>query len=115
LPDEQWRSLWQQLRATFDADTAARLVVEALYLAAVHNLQNAVADYLEQQLQLGILTLSSLQQQFSVPATTPPSLGTKQHSLSVYDQFLPTFTTRDTQSATPAVTTLPDASASAIP
>jgi hypothetical protein len=35
LPDEQWRSLWQQLRAKFEADTAARLVVEALYLAAV--------------------------------------------------------------------------------
>jgi hypothetical protein len=114
LPDEQWRSLWQQLRAAFDADTAARLVVEALYLAAVLNLQNAVADYLEQQLQLGMLTLSGLQKQFSVPATTPPSLITEQHSLSVYDQFLPNFSTRDTQSATPAVTPLSDAPTSAI-
>jgi hypothetical protein len=35
LPDEQWRSLWQKLRAQFEADTAARLVVEALYIAAV--------------------------------------------------------------------------------
>lgn len=115
LPDEQWRSLWQQLRANFEADTAARLVVEALYLAAINNLEQAVADYLEQQLQLGLLTLPGLQKQFSVPATTPPSLATKQHSLSVYDQFLPTFATGDTQSATPAVTTLSDAPASSIP
>jgi hypothetical protein len=107
--------LLTSLRAKFEAETAARLVVEALYLAAVHNLQKAVADYLEQQLQLGLLTLAGLQQQFSLPATSPPSLFTQQHSLSVYDQFLPNFTARDTQSATPAVTTLSDAPASAIP
>jgi hypothetical protein len=115
LPDEQWRSIWQQLRANFEADTAARLIVEALYLAAVNNLQNAVADYLEEHLQLGLLTLSGLQQQFSLPATSPPSLSTEQHSLSVYDQFLPNFSARDTQSATPAVATFSDAPASAIP
>jgi hypothetical protein len=115
LPDEQWRSVWQQLRANFDADTAARLVVEALYIAAVNNLQNAVADYLEEQLQLGLLTLSGLQQQFSLPATSPPSLFTEQHSLSVYDQFLPHFSARNTQSATPTVTPFSDAPASAIP
>jgi len=57
--------------------------VEALYLAAVHNLQNTVADYLERQLQLGLLTLSGLQQQFSISATSPPSLLTEQHPLSV--------------------------------
>jgi hypothetical protein len=115
LPDEQWRSLWQQLRAQFEADTAARLVVEALYIAAVHDLQHAVADYLEEQLQLGLLTLSGLQQQFSLPATSPPSLSAEQHSLSVYDQFLPHFSARDTQSATPAVTTFSDATASSSP
>jgi hypothetical protein len=104
LPDEQWRSLWQQLKANFEADMAARLVVEALYLAAVHNLQKVVADYLEQQLQLGLLTLPRLQQQFSLPTITPPSLVTEQHSLSVYDQFLPTFAARNTEFATPAVT-----------
>jgi hypothetical protein len=114
LPDQQWRSLWSQLRAKFEADTAARLVVEALYLAAVHNLQNAVADYLEQQLQLGLLTLSGLQQQFSVSAISPPSLVTEQHPLSVYDQFLPTFAARDTESPTPTVTPFADAPASAV-
>ena len=88
--------------------------MEALYLAAVHNLQNAVADYLEQQLQIGLLTLSGLQQQFALPATSPPSLVIEQHSLSVYDQFLPTFAARDTQSATPAVMPFADAPASAI-
>jgi hypothetical protein len=103
-----------QLRARFEADAAARLVVEALYLAAVHNLQNAVADYLEQQLQMGLLTLSGLQQQFSFSTITLPSLVTEQHSLAVYDQFLPIFAVRDLASPTPAVTPLPNASASAI-
>jgi hypothetical protein len=114
LPDEQWRSLWQRLRQQFEADTAARLVVEALYLAAVHNLQNDVANYLEQQLELGLLTLSGLQQQFALASSTSPSLITEQHSLSVYDQFLPTFATRGSPPATPAVTSVPDARASSI-
>jgi hypothetical protein len=114
LPDEQWRSLWQRLSQQFEADTAARLVVEALYLAAVHNLQNDVANYLEQQLELGLLTLSGLQQQFALASSTSPSLITEQHSLSVYDQFLPTFATRGSPPATPAVTSVPDARASSI-
>jgi hypothetical protein len=91
LPDERWRSLWQQLRAQWDADTAARLVVEALYIAATQNLQDAVADYLEQQLASGVLTLVGLQQQFAPAALAPPLLVTHQHSLTNYDQFL-TFT-----------------------
>jgi hypothetical protein len=115
LPDEQWRSLWRQLRQQFEADTAARLVVEALYLAAVHNLQDEVAHYLEQQLAIGLLTLSDLQQQFSFPSAPPPSLITEQHSLSVYDQFLPTFATRGSPSTTSTVTSVPDAGASTIP
>jgi hypothetical protein len=57
--------------------------VEALYLSAVHNLEKAVADYLEQQLQLGLLTLPGLQKQFSVPAYYP-TIFSHQTTLSFF-------------------------------
>jgi hypothetical protein len=56
LPDEHYRQLWQQLRAQFDSYQAARLMVEALYIAAKQDKQVAVAAYLEAQLPVGTLT-----------------------------------------------------------
>ncbi|GAB4231711.1 MAG: IS21-like element ISBj11 family transposase [Elainellaceae cyanobacterium] len=34
LPTEQWRSLWQQIGDTWEPDNAAKIIVEALYIAA---------------------------------------------------------------------------------
>lgn len=91
LPGDRWRSLWQQLQDAFEADKAARMVVEALYLAATLDKEMAVADYLEAQLQKGTLTLAGLQQQFDwVRQAAIPALEVRQHSLSDYDQLLST-------------------------
>jgi hypothetical protein len=109
LPDERWRSLWQKLREQCEADTAARLVVEALYIAAIQNLQDSVADYLEQQLALGALTLAGLQQQFLPPSLLHPPLVTQQHSLANYDQFLTSFNTGEPPGTTPESTPITDA------
>lgn len=90
LPDDNYRQLWQQLREQQDAYTAARLMTEALYIAATQDKEHAVATYLAQQLQAGTLTLSGLQQQFRLAAqSTIPALHTQQHSLQDYDQLLP--------------------------
>jgi hypothetical protein len=90
LPNDEWRDLWQQLRSTFDPDTAARLIVEALYLAATHDKEAAVAAFMAAQLQRGILTLHALQQQFSTRSHSPmlSSVQSVQHCLSTYDQLL---------------------------
>jgi hypothetical protein len=91
LPTEQWRTLWQQLREQFEPDPAARLIVEALYIAASQDKESAVATYLEAQLQANGLTLEGLQQQFgTVRAASIFHATVEQHSLSDYDQLLST-------------------------
>lgn len=91
LPNDQYRELWAQLKAQFDLDSAAVLMVEALYIAATQDKQARVADYLEAQLAAQTLTLMRLQQHFQL--LSPPVLPTlqvTQHELSTYDQLLPT-------------------------
>jgi hypothetical protein len=89
LPTPQFRELWAKLKAQFELDTAAILIVEALYIAATQNQEVAVAGYLEEELHNQTLTLKRLQQEFTqhVPGDLPP-LTITQHDLSSYDQLL---------------------------
>ncbi len=90
LPNDEWRDLWQQLNSVGDPDQNARLMVEALYLAATQDQEATVAAYLHTELTHGTLTLARLQQQFQTrPQPTPvPEIPAAQHTLSSYDQFL---------------------------
>ena len=89
LPTEQWRTLWQQMNGQFDRDSAARVMVEALYIAAVQDKETAVADYIEAQLRTGSLTLARLQRHFQLLQTNLlPEVTVQQHELSHYDQLL---------------------------
>ena len=89
LPTAEFRQLWQQLKSQFERDQAAVLIVEALYLAATYNQEQAVCDYMSDTLANQQLTLARLQQQFipSSVAALPP-IETQQHSLDSYDQLL---------------------------
>ena len=89
LPTAEFRQLWQQLKAQFERDQAAVLMVEALYIAATYDQEQAVADYMTDALTKNQLTLARLQQQFipSAVAALPP-IATQQHSLDSYDQLL---------------------------
>jgi hypothetical protein len=112
LPDDHYRQLWQQMRAQLDSYTAARLMTEALYIAAKQDKEHAVATYLEAQLQAKTLTLIGLQQQFRLTPHPPmPTLQTQQHSLKDYDQLLcppaPNDGNRVPQSATQVAATAP--------
>ena len=89
LPDEQYRQLWQELSQQFEPYQAARLLVEALYIAAVQDKQTGVAAYLEAQLQAGTLTLPGLQRHFHlIESSDYPRKRFEQHPLSPYDQLL---------------------------
>jgi hypothetical protein len=90
LPNAQFRSLWERLKAQFELDQAAVLLVEALYIAATQDKEQAVAEYLEQQLRAQTLSLQRLQQQFvTSPYENFPCQDIKQHPLASYDQLLP--------------------------
>ena len=89
LPNEQYRRLWQQLQTNFELDSAAVLMVEALYIAATQNKETAVAEYLQAQLQANRLTLNGLQRHFQLLADSRfPNVSVHQHDLSTYDQLL---------------------------
>jgi hypothetical protein len=89
LPNEQYKVLWQQMQAQFELDSAAVVVVEALYIAAVQNKEAAVADYLETQLTTNSLTLSGLRRHFQLLREQQfPTINVQQHCLDDYDQLL---------------------------
>lgn len=91
LPTDQWRTLWQQMGTQFDPDTAARVMVEALYIAATQDKETAVVEYLQAHLHQQTLTLTGLQRDFQLlKAATLPVPNVQQHELSPYDQLLNT-------------------------
>jgi hypothetical protein len=97
LPNDLWRDLWQQLKVRFELDSAAVLIVEALYMAARQDKEQTVAQYLQTQLETNTLTLVALRQQFGwLHQAGVPKLHIEQHELSSYDQLLST--SRVTQS-----------------
>jgi hypothetical protein len=99
LPNDQWQDRWQQLKARFELDRAAVVMVEALYIAAVQDKEVAVVQYLQTQLEANTLTLCALRQHFGVlQRVNVPPLEIQQHKLACYDQLL---------SPTPATESLP--------
>ncbi|KAI9129557.1 IS21 family transposase (plasmid) [Acaryochloris sp. CCMEE 5410] len=89
LPNAEYKQLWQQLKAQFPLDDAARLIVEALYIAATEDKERAVAQYLTAELAAGTLTLQRLKQQFAFTAHPDVAeLSVTQHDLSSYDQLI---------------------------
>jgi len=89
LPNDTWRELWSQLKTQFDLDSAALLIVEALYIAATQDKEAAVATYVQAQLETASLTLVGLRQQFQLLSDPHlPSLTVPQQDLNHYDQLL---------------------------
>jgi hypothetical protein len=89
LPNDEYRQLWQQMLATFERDSAARVMVEALYIAATQDKEAAVAQYLQAQLATQTLSLSGLQRHFQLlQVPEPPEIAAVQHPLSNYDLLL---------------------------
>lgn len=87
LPNDQYRAIWQQMLDTDERDSAARIMVEALYIAATQDKETAVGEYLQTQLAAGSLSLAALQQHFQLLAVSPPEVAVSQHPLSSYDQL----------------------------
>lgn len=90
LPNSDWREFWSRLKSSVDPDSAARLMVEALYIAATQNNEATVLNYLQTQFRHNTLTLVGLQRHFQLLADTPapPAIVVEQHNLDLYDQLL---------------------------
>ena len=90
FPDQRWWDFWQHLLAGGDRDGAARLMVEALYVAVRVASFELVLAFLQQAHQRNALSLSLLQQRFRVPPrrSALPDPVIPQHLLASYDHLL---------------------------
>ncbi len=90
LPNPQWQQLWQQMKHGLEPDLAARLMVEALYIAATQDKEEIVAIYVLAQLETQSLSLRRLQQYFDLipDANAMTLIETTQPDLATYDQLL---------------------------
>ena len=92
LPTERWRQLWRQLLATLPPDEAAKVMVDALHVAARTDDLSGVERYLSRQLRCGDLSLTVLREHYSLRPPRGlmalPQLQIPEHHLSSYDELL---------------------------
>jgi hypothetical protein len=92
LPGESWRQLWRALLAALPPDEAAKVMVDALHVAARMDDLAGVERYLRRQLRRGELNLSSLRDHYGLRPPrglmAMPQLDIPEHTLSSYDELL---------------------------
>jgi hypothetical protein len=92
LPSENWRQLWRKLLAALPPDEAAKVMVDALHVAARTGDLSSVERYLLRQLRRGELSLSSLRDHYGLRPPrglmAMPQIDIPEHTLSSYDELL---------------------------
>ena len=92
LPGESWRQLWRQLLAALPPDEAAKVMVDALHVAARTDDLSGVERYLRRALRSGELTLTVLREHYGLRPprglSALPQLQIPEHQLSSYDELL---------------------------
>jgi hypothetical protein len=92
LPGENWRQLWRLLLAALPPDEAAKVMVDALHVAARTDDLAGVERYLRRQLRRGELSLTALRDHYGLRPPrgleAMPQLDIPEHTLSSYDELL---------------------------
>jgi len=92
LPGEPWRQLWRQLLAALPPDEAAKVMVDALHVAARTDDLSGVERYLRRALRSGELTLTALREHYGLRPprglAALPQFQIPEHQLSSYDELL---------------------------
>jgi len=92
LPTDSWRQLWRALLAALPPDEAAKVMVDALHVAAKTDDLAAVERYLRRLLRSGEISLSSLRDHYGLRPprglAALPQLQIPEHQLSSYDELL---------------------------
>ena len=92
LPGEDWHRLWRQLLAALPPEEAAKVMVDALHVAARTDDLAGVERYLRRQLRSGLLSLTALRDHYGLRPprgrSALPQLDIPEHQLSSYDELL---------------------------
>ncbi|MEO1004228.1 MAG: IS21 family transposase, partial [Cyanobacteria bacterium J06638_7] len=90
FPGENWRQLWRQLLAALPPDEAAKVMVDALHVAAKQGDLADVERYMRRQLRRGELNLTALRDHYGLRPprglAAMPQLDIPEHTLSSYDE-----------------------------
>ena len=92
LPGESWRQLRRKLLAALPPDEAAKVMVDALHVAARSDDLPGMERYLRRQLRRGALSLTALRDHYGLRPprglTAMPQLDIPEHTLRSYDELL---------------------------
>jgi hypothetical protein len=92
LPGELWQQLWHQLLVALPPDEAAKVMVDALHVAAKQADLDGVERYLRRALRRGELSLTVLRDHYGLRPprglAALPHLAITEHPLSSYDELL---------------------------
>ncbi len=92
LPGLRWHQLWRQLLAALPPDEAAKVMVDALHVAARTDDLAGVERYLRRALRSGQLSLTALRDHYGLRPprglAALPQLDIPEHQLSSYDELL---------------------------
>ena len=92
LPGESWREIWRQLLAALPPDEAAKVMVDALHVAAKRDDLAGVEAYLRRALRRSALSLTALRDHYGLRPprglAALPQLDIPEHQLSSYDELL---------------------------
>jgi len=92
LPGQAWQQLWRQLVAALPPDDAAKVMVDALHVAAKQGDLAGVERYLRRALRRGDISLTGLREHYGLRPprglAALPQLDIPEHQLSSYDELL---------------------------
>ena len=92
LPGKAWHWIWRQLLAALPPEEAARVMVDALHVAARADDLAGVERYLRRQLRSGQVSLTALRDHYGLRPPRGllalPQLDIPEHKLSSYDELL---------------------------
>jgi len=92
LPGSRWQKLWRQLLVALPPDEAAKVMVDALHVAAKAGDLAGVERYLQRGLRSGELNLDGLRNHYGLRPprglAALPQLQISEHTLSSYDELL---------------------------
>jgi hypothetical protein len=92
LPGKAWHWIWRQLLAALPPEEAARVMVDALHVAARADDLAGVERYLRRQLRSGQVSLTALRDHYGLRPprglAALPQLDIPEHTLSSYDELL---------------------------
>ena len=92
LPGSRWQKIWRQLLVALPPDEAAKVMVDALHVAAKAGDLAGVERYLRRGLRSGELNLDGLRSHYGLRPprglAALPQLQISEHQLSSYDELL---------------------------